>query len=345
MRYRLPIMLCALLLAVPGSAMAAETVTNSIGMKLVLVPGGEFMMGASEDLAKSMARFPYAKASWFSDETPRHHVRINRGFYMGAYEVTLGQFLTFYHAAHYKLDSERDGKPNWGYGARHRLVRSPGFVPWSPDWQIGFNEPVVYVSWNDATAFCQWLSEKEGKTYRLPTEAEWEYACRAGTTTVFYNGNDPERLPAVGNVADGTARDHWPNATSVSITDKDRKRNSKALFAYLTARDGYVYAAPVGRFRPNLFGLYDMHGNVAEWCSDYYHSKYYSESPEDDPRGPESGNRHVLRGGAWSNEAAIARSSHRATARADRRSHGWGFRVVCELPLIHVDTDGLNLQL
>ncbi|HVX16294.1 MAG TPA: formylglycine-generating enzyme family protein [Pirellulales bacterium] len=346
MRYRLTFKLCPLLVALLGTTgMAAETVTNSIGMKLVLVPPGEFMMGANEDVATSMARFAYAKKSWFSGETPRHHVRINRGFYMGAYEVTLGQFLTFYHDAHYKLDSERDGRPNWSYDARDKLVQSRSFVPWSPGWAINFNHPVVFVSWNDATAFCKWLSEKEGKTYRLATEAEWEYACRAGTTTLYHNGNDPEKLPLVANVADATAHGHMPNARLVYITAKDKKRKTKVPFPFLAASDGYIFTAPVGRFRPNAFGLYDMHGNVTEWCSDYYDDDYYSKSPEDDPQGPQTGKDHVLRGGGWYNVAARVRSSDRLSARADRRFHMWGFRIVCELPLLHLDTDGLNLQL
>jgi sulfatase modifying factor 1 len=346
MRCRLMFGFCGPLVAVIGSTgVAAETVTNSIGMNLVLVPAGDFMMGASEDVSTSMARFPYAKASWFSGETPRHHVRVNRGFYLGACEVTLGQFLTFYHDAHYKIDSERDTRSNWGYDARNKLVQSRSFVPWRPGWQVNFNHPVAYVTWNDATAFCQWLSEKEGKKYRLPTEAEWEYACRAGTTTLYYNGNNPEQLPTVANVADGTAHAHWPNVNLVVITAKEKKKSMKMPFPFLTARDGYAYTAPVGRYRPNAFGLYDMHGNVWEWCSDYYRDDYYSQSPEDDPHGPESGTEHVLRGGGWYNAAPRVRASDRAKARPDRRFYMWGFRVVCELPLVHFDTDGLNLQL
>ncbi|HVX10885.1 MAG TPA: formylglycine-generating enzyme family protein [Pirellulales bacterium] len=325
--------------AVPG----AVTITNSIGMKLVLVPAGEFMMGAVEDTAASLARFPTAKASWFAGETPRHHVRITREFYMGMYEVTLGQFLTFYHDAHYKIDSERDERPNWGYDARTKLVRSRSFSPWSPGWSINFKHPVPYVSWNDASAFCEWLSKKEGKKYRLPTEAEWEYACRAGTTTLYSNGNTPERLTAIGNVADATAHDYWPNVNLVVVTNSDHKKNMKVPFPFLRSRDGYVNTAPVGRFRPNAFGLYDMHGNVAEWCSDFYSAKYYAESPEDDPTGPAGGTEHVLRGGGWYNTPERMRSSNRSRSPADHRFYMWGFRVVCERPPIHIDTEGLNL--
>ena len=131
---------------------------------------------------------------------------------------------------------------------------------------------MVNVSWNDAVAFCKWLSRKEGKTYRLPTEAEWEYACRAGTTTRYYSGDDPETLAKVANVADATAKAKFP----------DWKWTIKAS-------DGYVFTAPVGQFKPNAFGLYDMHGNAWQWCADWYGKDYYGKSPVDDPKGPDTG--------------------------------------------------------
>ena len=141
---------------------------------------------------------------------------------------------------------------------------------------------MVNVSWNDAVAFCKWLSRKEGKTYRLPTEAEWEYACRAGTTTRYYSGDDPETLAKVGNVADAAVKAKFP----------DWKFTIKA-------NDGYVFTAPVGKFKPNAFGLYDMHGNAWQWCADWYGPEYYAKSLADDPTGPASGNGRVLRGGSW----------------------------------------------
>jgi sulfatase modifying factor 1 len=126
---------------------------------------------------------------------------------------------------------------------------------------------VVNVSWNDAVAFAKWLSQKEGKTYRLPTEAEWEYACRAGTTTRYFCGDDAEGLAEVGNVADGTAKAKHPDWTTIA------------------AQDGFVYTSPVGHYRPNAWGLYDMHGNVLEWCWDCYGSDFYEGSRVDDPAG------------------------------------------------------------
>ena len=111
---------------------------------------------------------------------------------------------------------------------------------------------MVNVSWNDANAFCEWMTRREKAVYRLPTEAEWEYACRAGTTTLFYSGNDPEGLTAIANVADATLKQKFSN------------------WSTLGGRDGFAFTAPVGSFHPNGFGLCDMHGNVWEWCHDWY---------------------------------------------------------------------------
>ena len=140
---------------------------------------------------------------------------------------------------------------------------------------------MVNVSWNDAVAFCEWLSRQEGQTYRLPTEAEWEYACRAGTTTRYCSGDDAETLAAVANVADATAKAKFPD------------------WATIAARDGYVFTAPVGRFRANAWGLHDMHGNVWEWCSDGYAERLLRpvarRRPARSPPGPRPGDpRRVL---------------------------------------------------
>jgi formylglycine-generating enzyme required for sulfatase activity len=171
------------------------------------------------------------------------------------------------------------------------------------------DHPVVNVSWNDAQAFIGWLSQKEGTTYRLPTEAEWEYSCRAGTTTRYSFGDDPEGLAAVGNIADGTAREKYPK------------------WAGINARDGYVYTSPVGRFRPNKWGLYDMHGNVWEWCSDSFADDYYKQSPVDDPQGATQASYRVVRGGSWDCGAQDARSACRYRYGPGNRDSSLGFRL------------------
>jgi formylglycine-generating enzyme required for sulfatase activity len=169
---------------------------------------------------------------------------------------------------------------------------------------------VVDVSWNDAVAFCQWLSKKESKTYRLPTEAEWEYACRAGTTTRYYSGDDPETLAKAANVTDATAKVKFP----------DWKYTIKSS-------DGYVFTAPVGKFKPNAFGLHDMHGNAWQWCADWYGAEYYAASPADDPNGPDSGDGRVLRGGSWYYRPSSTRSASRFGITPVNRGFLMGFRV------------------
>ncbi|MCL6506361.1 MAG: SUMF1/EgtB/PvdO family nonheme iron enzyme [Bryobacteraceae bacterium] len=285
---------------------------NTIGMKLVLIPPGEFMMGSGESLEQIAKAFKKYRSDispdWFRDEHPQHRVRITRPFYLGAYEVTVGLFRKFVEATGYKSEGEKDGRcadvwtgKGWQQDPRFNW-RNPGF-------EQSDEHPVTCVSWNDAVAFCQWLSKKEGKTYRLPTEAEWEYACRAGTTTRYYNGDDPERLAEVGNVADATAKAKFRDWVTIA------------------ARDGYVFTAPVGGFKPNAWGLYDMHGNVWEWCADWYDPGYYSKSPPDDPVGPSSGHVRVLRGGSWFNLPWNSRSARRLRLLPVRRDHGLGFRV------------------
>ena len=197
-------------------------ITNSIGMKLKLIPAGAFKMGS-----------PVSDKDASEDEKPLHDVEITHPFYLGVYPVTKGQFAAFVSGTDYKTEGEQAGdKATW---------RDPGFVQTD-------DEPVVYVTWNDAMKFCDWLSDKK-KIYTLPTEAEWEYACRAGTTTVYSFGDDPTTL---GDYA-------WYLDNSGSRTH------------------------PVGGKNPNPWGLHDMNGNVFQWCADYYDEKYYQNSPDKDP--------------------------------------------------------------
>src|SRR5579872_657617 len=305
-----------------------ETITNSLEMKLVLIPSGEFRMGAEEDPTDTLKAFPYAQRRWLEGELPEHTVRIKKPFYMGAYEVTIQEFLSFSDAAKYKTDAERDVKPSWGYDAKGKLIESPTFRPSRPGWEQSKDEPVTYISWNDAVAFCKWLSQKEGKKYRLPTEAEWEYACRAGSRTRFWNGNKPEDLVSIGNVADTDLKSRWPNAV-IEGNDKNG-RVATISFPFLSQKDAYAFAAPVGKFKPNPFGLYDMHGNVWEWCQDWYDKGYYAKSPADDPQGPPAGSMRAIRGGGWNLTPVDARSAFRVGRPPTFRFSSIGFRFVCD---------------
>jgi formylglycine-generating enzyme len=292
-------------------------ITNSVGMKLILIPSGEFKMGSGESADDMIAFFNSkyalgASAEKYRDEHPQHRVRITKPFYLGAMHVTRGQFRKFVDESGFKTDAEKDGKGGSGYDeTRKKLSQGPDY-----SWRnAGFTQtdehPVVNVSWNDAVAYCRWLNRKEGKEYRLPTEAEWEYACRAGTTTRYWCGSDPEALATVGNVADAAARAEFPDWTWT-----------------IKANDGYVFTSPVGSFRPNPFGLYDMHGNAWQWCGDWYAREYYTFSPVDDPPGPSSGSSRVLRGGSTSGRPNLARSANRNAHPPDSRFYFTGFRVL-----------------
>ena len=308
--------------AVEPKPTTPKQITNSIGMKLTLIPAGEFLMGNEEsiDAMKKLYQDIVPRDS-FMDAYPQHRVRITKSFYLGTYHVTRGQFRQFINDINYQTDVEKGGSPGtsgpdratkhlYSY-SKHYCWRDPGFDQTD-------KHPAVNISWNDAVAFCKWLSGKEGKSYRLPTEAEWEYACRAGTTTRYYNGNDLEAVTKVGNVAD---------ATFTAAFATEGKYASKA-------NDGFLFTAPVGSFSPNAFGLHDMHGNAYEWCSDWYDGDhaYYRQSPTDDPTGPKSGEVRVLRGGSWLSWPVGCRSAARDHDVPNRVYMGYaGFRVVRNL--------------
>ena len=203
-------------------------------------------------------------------EKPAHLVAVS-SFYLGKYEVTQKQWAD--------------------------LMGS------NPSYNKGCDScPVDSVSWDDVQEFIIKLSAKSGKTYRLPTEAEWEYACRAGTTTPFNTGNDLTPLQA-----------NYYDNISFDILFKKPKRKK---------------TMPVGSFTPNAWGLYDMHGNVREWCSDYFHYKYYANSPLQNPIGALQGDEHVLRGGSCQDQAYYCRVTNREISYPDRRDNRYGFRLV-----------------
>ncbi len=220
---------------------------------------------------------PASEAKRSNDEGPQHRVRLTHPFYVGEHEVTQAQY--------------------------ERVVGT------NPSWFKGANNPVEQVSWNDATAFCKKLSQRTGKTVRLPTEAEWEYACRAGSTTKWCFGSD----------ATGLGGYAW------------YARNSGGHRTHAAVKGRQTHA--VGRKKPNAWGLHDMHGNVWEWVADWYGADYYAKSPRDDPTGPEGGTRRVLRGGGLPSSPLFCRSALRLSYLPPTGRHFFvGFRVAVAAP-------------
>jgi sulfatase modifying factor 1 len=302
-------------MTVPPRSSPAQ-IRNSIGMDLVLIPSGKFLMGSpdSDDQARD-------------DEKPQHEVEITKSFYLGKYEVSRGQFRRFVEDTGYQAQPEKDGQGGMGYDAASNF-----FQGWSakyswrdPGFEQSEEHPVVNVTWNDAVAFCDWLSKKEGKTYRLPTEAEWEYSCRANTRTRFYGGDSEDTLRGVANIADQSLKTRLDYSR---IRNQELKRILTDWFARVGWDDGYPFTAPVGSFKPNSFGLHDMHGNVWEWCRDHYNGDYYKNSPKQDPQEPPAGSFRVLRGGSLGAAPGDCRAARRLRRLSRNRSHEYGFRVV-----------------
>lgn len=260
-----------------SSTSARETITNSIGMKLVRIEAGSFTMGQDGPAADyKMTKHPekFDDADW--DEKPAHKVVITQPFFMGATEVTVGQYRQ----------------------------SNPDFRKSSAD-----DEAVSSISWEQAAAFCTWLSKKENKPYRLPTEAEWEYVCRAGTTTLFNTG---DALP--------NGFQPWPSDPGYA----ERYFKGGEFPAPYGKTD--KISLRVAQTPPNPWGLHDMHGNVAEWCSDWYGP--YAEGEQTDPRGRSDGEFRVFRGGHHSAFARLLRSANRSAWLPGTRNNKTGFRVV-----------------
>jgi formylglycine-generating enzyme required for sulfatase activity len=255
-----------------------KTLTNSIGMKLALIPAGEFLMG-SPDSDKDAS----------DSEKPQHRVQITRPFYLGAYEVTQEEY------------EKVMGRDPSNFSAQGRVKSQVAG-------QDTRRYPVELVSWDDAIQFCNKLSEREGLKpyyqfgagaqsggdgYRLPTEAEWEYACRAGTATRYGFGDDEKSLGEYAWYGDNSG---------------DQPH-------------------PVGQKRPNAFGLYDMHGNVKEWCWDWSDSHFYTNTTITDPAGPSQARKRVIRSGSWEDHSSLTRSAHRGASPPGSASAWLGFRV------------------
>ncbi|MEX2213245.1 MAG: SUMF1/EgtB/PvdO family nonheme iron enzyme, partial [Phycisphaeraceae bacterium] len=247
----------------------AKEHVNTLGMKLVRIEPGHFKMGEGEAP-------PATKSDWLLreyDEAPAHRVTLTKPFYIGAHEVTVGQYDNFNPA--------------------HRKLRAKGRDD---------HAPVTFVTWHEAAAYCDWLSKKEGLPYRLPREAEWEFVCRAGTTTRFVTGDEIK-----------------PTDANYGVTEQNAE--AKAM--------------PVGKFPANPWGIFDMHGNVEEWCADWYGQ--YEAGEQRDPVGRVDGIIRVSRGGSYTSKrvaeskeysARYVRSSNRAGHLPEDATVYLGFRVV-----------------
>ena len=306
--------------------MKVESV-NSIGTTMVLIPPGDFLMGSSdaqvETILKVAAELGIDQRTQDrirAQERPQHRMRIARPFLLAATEVTIAQFREFVSATGYRTDAEVLGTGNSAVPTeaapkdRNEFTwRSPGFVQQE-------NAAVSQVSWNDAVAFCNWLSRREDLTpcyiqdpdagwklqpendgYRLPYESQWEYACRAGTTGQYSFGDEYQLL----------SKYDW------------------------YGRIGKNETRTVGTKLPNAFGLYNMHGNVGEWCQDFYDPNFYQTSNRDNPTGPAKPlapkRRRVIRGGDWWTTAVRCRSAFRGYGDQVTRSDDLGFRLARSL--------------
>jgi formylglycine-generating enzyme required for sulfatase activity/outer membrane protein assembly factor BamB len=254
-----------------------QVLTNSIGMKLVRIPAGEFLMGSRRDGKNARA-----------DEKPQHRVHITKPFFIGMYEVTQQEYQRV-------MGTNPSFFAHTGPGKDKVAGRKPGRFP------------VEQVSWYDAVEFCRRLSaraaeKRAARVYRLPTEAEWEYTCRAGTTTPFHYGD--------------------------ALSSMQANFNGKDPYGKAARGPFLLRSTEVGSYRPSPFGLYDLHGNVWEWCADWYGATYYQESPVKDPAGPRSGTARVIRGGGWRTEGSGCRSSYRNADMPTGRYYVTGFRVV-----------------
>jgi formylglycine-generating enzyme len=294
---------------------------SSVSFRMIAVPGGKFNMGAPADE-------PFRKA----DEGPVRNVEVDP-FFMAEVEVTWDEYLAFY------AQTSAEGRSTDTEGVRSKATSEvdaiSGATPpyGQPDqgWGLG-QRPAISLSYHAAETYCKWLSSVTGKTYRLPTEAEWEYACRAGTTTPYFFIGDPEKFEKTG------------------FKVKISKNDTAVINSYIIYKANSTGKTQTpDKVRPNPFGLKNMSGNVAEFCSDWYQLDTYSQYPEGtvkDPRGPESGEEHVIRGGSYRDLAGSLRSAARSFTKTDEwlktdpqipKSIWWysdcfnvGFRVVCE---------------
>ncbi len=324
-----------------------QTITNSLDMTLKLLPAGRFEMGR-----KSTKLFGRDHGDFnIEDAVPQHQVVFSRPFFLSTTEVTKSQFAEFVKVTNHKTSAESNSAGIVGWDPtpdpehpKHKCSfrQKPEFNWKNTGFPQNADHPVVGISYRDAIAFCQWLSTKEGKTYRLPTEAEWEYAARAGTQTHFSFGDnyrgEIEKHANVGNV-------------ELEKVGPDRVMRQWIVYPETEPGDGHIFTAPVGSYQPNLFGLHDMHGNAWEWCEDKYLETFYKKfkrnghhnlrdraiDPINTENWNETGDWRVIRGGSWFASPIQARSACRGYFEADDAAAYVGFRVAMDAPDSEID--------
>ena len=271
--------------------------TNSLGIRFVLIPPGEYEMGLTQEQVDKNTGELSPRVPNVTD-CPRHRVRVTKAFYLATVEVTQSAYQAV-----------------MGSNPSHYSASGPG-----KDAISGLDAarlPVESLTAADAEEFCRKLSEladeaQRGRNYRLPTEAEWEYSCRAGTTTLFWTGDKRSSLQGAANLADLSLQKQGTGSHPPEAWD-----------------DTFAMTAPVGSFQPNPFGLFDMHGNVWEWCADWYAADYYPSGPTDNPPGPSFGQIKVARGGCWDAGSYFAFSAYRLGT-APASAPYIGFRLACD---------------
>ena len=267
-------------------------ISNSLGMKFILIKPGSFTMGSPDE----------------EHDEVKHKVTLTKPFYLQATEVTVGQFRRFVKATGYKTEAEKGGgcwvstKDGGWKIEKNSYWDDPGSWNSHTNRQMD-KHPVTCVSWNDGISFIHWLNKRDAKTYRLPSEAEWEYAARAGSTTPFAFG----KCLSSDHANFGSVGPEFSNCKDIFRIN----RNMPVLS---------------GKLSPNTWGIYNMHGNVSEWCKDWYGS--YPSKPVRDPRGPSAGTERVVRGGHWRSSAYASRSARRTSFKPDFASDVIGFRLV-----------------
>lgn len=290
-----------------------EVVIEVRARQLVLVPemllirGGAFFMGSGR--------------AGGDDERPVHDVRV-KPFAMGKYEVTVREFAGFVAATRYQTTAEKKDSSYLFNGVKWELKKG---VNWRHDAigslrpQSDYDHPVIHVSWEDAQAYCQWLNRETGLCYRLPTEAEWEFAARQrGKKSPFYSwGNKGPRGMRGGNVADKTF--------------KQKFRDGEKYHYYARYEDGYIYTAPVGSFDPDKLGIHDLGGNVYEWCQDRWHENYQGAPTDGSTWESGTSPLRVARGGSWSSGPFFSRVQYRFNIHPETRACSLGFRLARSL--------------